>query len=111
MLITRRQKAIIEQYFINLPKRSAVGKNSLNSDYDIKMFNVIDKVIGYYESNAEKSAFIKKYIIGRKSWKEACYDLFIERRTYFEWKDEILSDAVICAIKSELMELDLDISL
>lgn len=109
MLITRRQKAIVEQYFINSPKRTASDQNCLNSEYDIKMFKVIDKVIGFYESNAEKSIFIKKYIIGRKSWKEACYDLFIERRTYFEWKDEILSDAVICAIKSELMKLDLDI--
>ncbi len=107
MLITRKQKVIVEKYFVAFPNRS--DKEYLNNEYDIKMFNIIDKVIKLYERNREKSIFIEKYLIGREVWQDAHFKLFIERRTYFQWKDEILTDAVIYAIKDNLIELDADI--
>lgn len=41
MLITRKQKVIVEKYFVAFPNRS--DKEYLNNEYDIKMFNIIDK--------------------------------------------------------------------
>lgn len=104
MLITRKLKTIVEQYFIHFCDRRK--KKYLYSDYDTKMFNIIEKIIKLYEKDKEKSFFIKKYLIGRDLWQDAHFKLHIERRTYFQWKDEILSDAVIYAMKDNLIEIE-----
>lgn len=59
----------------------------------------------FYGKDKEKSQFIRKYLIGRNVWQDAYFKLHIERRTFFQWKDEILSDAVIIAVKENLIKL------
>lgn len=105
MLITRKEKGEIEYYFIHFLDRD--NEKYRKNEYDVRMFNVIEKVIKFYERDKEKSLFIKKYLIRRNVWQDAYFKLHIERRTFFQWKDEILSDAVIIAIKEELIELNI----
>jgi hypothetical protein len=90
----------MEWYFIHLFKCSA-----MNTEYDQKMFEVVERTIDCYKMSAEKSDFIQKCIIEKRSWKKACDEFHIERRTYFAWREEILSDAVICAIANKLIDL------
>lgn len=103
MLITRKEKGEVEYYFIHFLERN--DEKYRKNIYDMRMFNVIEKVIKFYGKDKEKSQFIRKYLIGRNVWQDAYFKLHIERRTFFQWKDEILSDAVIIAVKENLIKL------
>ena len=63
MLITRKEKGEVEYYFIHFLERN--DEKYRKNIYDMRMFNVIEKVIKFYGKDKEKSQFIRKYLIGR----------------------------------------------
>ena len=102
MLITRRLMSKVEKYFIKNPKNI-----DFSADYDERFCKVVNKVIKTYRNNPEKSRFIEMCLFKQMSWNNKVYEtLHIERRTFFTWKEEILSDAVICAALDGLISLD-----
>ena len=76
------------------------------TEYDAKMFNVIEKTKNSFSEDKEKSFFIEQCIIGGKVWEQAYDDFHIEKRTYYAWKREILVDATIFALLDGLLQLN-----
>ncbi len=120
LLITRELMTTIECYFKQYPnyvkKRQKQSNNihykynsdieSDTSDYDIKMYKIVEKTIKLYQYEKEKTFFIRKCMLPGKTWGEVLDDFNIERRTFFMWKREILSDAVVLALKEKLIDLN-----
>jgi len=104
MLIKRKLMSKVEKYFIINPKNVKFG-----TDYDERIYKIVEKIIKIYKQDPEKSLFIEKGLIEQQPWSLNFRDKFhIERRTYFAWKEEILRDTVICAALQGLIVLDIN---
>ena len=126
MLITRKMMIKVEGYFVRYPKLfkqkshfsmpvsafyhrdESIADTTTKqiTEYDAKMFRIVEKTKDSFSEDKEKSFFIEQCIIGGKVWEQA-YDRFhIEKRTYSAWKREILFDATIFALLDGLIGLN-----
>ena len=117
MLITKELMSKLKKYFIQYSKYAVFVENNRQDfafadELEEKMCRLIEKIIAYYaKRDEEKSRFIEECIIGQKSWRLAYDELHIEYRTYYTWKQEILSDMVIGAVVKGLITLDIDLDI
>ncbi len=108
MIVTSELISKIKKSYLNYSNNVELIKENreIKSNHEAKMFEVITQVIKFYKKNPEKSKFLEKCILNNKSWEQVYEDFYIEKRTYFAWKEEIVYDTVICAAIDGLITLE-----
>ena len=92
----------VKSYSISDPTFNA-AESILSSD-TAKWIDVIDMVIRRFEGTDIGRLITDRYF-KKKSWQQTCTDLYIEKRTYYSWINDIVIYTCIKAVEAGVMKV------